>query len=51
MSRSSIISKSVTEYDLRLLCIFKVVVENGGFAAAENDLAVTRSTISLHMSN
>ncbi len=51
MSKASIIPKSVTEYDLRLLRIFKAVVENGGFAAAENELGVTRSTISLHMSN
>jgi len=48
---SSIIPKNITEYDLRLLRIFKVVVENGGFAAAENELGVTRSTISVHMSN
>jgi len=51
MHKSSIIPKPVTEYDLRLLRIFKAVVENGGFAAAENELGVTRSTISVHMSN
>ncbi|MBL4911111.1 MAG: LysR family transcriptional regulator [Alteromonadaceae bacterium] len=51
MAKSSIIPKPVTEYDLRLLRIFKAVVENGGFSAAENELGVTRSTISLHMSN
>ena len=51
MAKSSIIPKPITEYDLRLLRIFKAVVENGGFAAAENELGVTRSTISLHMSN
>jgi len=51
MSKFSIIPKPVTEYDLRLLRIFKAVVENGGFAAAENELGVTRSTISLHMTN
>jgi len=51
MYKSSIIPKPVTEYDLRLLRIFKAVVENGGFAAAENELGVTRSTISVHMSN
>ncbi len=51
MYSSSIIPKNITEYDLRLLRIFKVVVENGGFAAAENELGVTRSTISVHMSN
>jgi DNA-binding transcriptional LysR family regulator len=51
MSKSAIIPKPVTEYDLRLLRIFKTVVENGGFAAAESELGVTRSTISVHMSN
>ena len=45
------IPKPITEYDLRLLRIFKAVVENSGFSAAENELGVTRSTISLHMSN
>ena len=51
MQPISIIPKPIAEYDLRLLRIFKVVVENGGFAAAENELGVTRSTISVHMSN
>lgn len=51
MQKSSIIPKPVTEYDLRLLRIYKAVVENGGFAAAENELGITRSTISVHMSN
>lgn len=51
MKSHSIIPKQITEYDLRLLRIFKVVVENGGFSAAENELGVTRSTISVHMSN
>ncbi|WP_229681014.1 LysR family transcriptional regulator [Alteromonas lipolytica] len=31
--------------------MFKSVVENGGFAAAENELGLTRSTISIHMNN
>jgi DNA-binding transcriptional LysR family regulator len=48
---TSIIPKSITEYDLRLLRIFISVVEHGGFAAAENSLGITRSTISVHMSN
>jgi DNA-binding transcriptional LysR family regulator len=48
---TSIIPKSITEYDLRLLRIFIFVVEHGGFAAAENALGITRSTISVHMSN
>lgn len=47
----SIIPKPITEYDLRLLRIFTSVVEHGGFAAAENALGITRSTISVHMSN
>ncbi|PKG74086.1 LysR family transcriptional regulator [Shewanella sp. GutCb] len=49
--KSSIIPKAVTEYDLRLLRIFRTVVENGGFSASEVELGVTRSTISVHMSN
>lgn len=51
MSTHSIIPKPITEYDLRLLRIFISVVEHGGFAAAENALGITRSTISVHMSN
>lgn len=51
MNKSSIIPKPITEYDLRLLRIFVCVVEHGGFAAAETALGVTRSTISVHMSN
>lgn len=51
MSVTSIIPKPITEYDLRLLRIFVSVVEHGGFAAAENTLGITRSTISVHMSN
>jgi len=51
LNKSSIIPKPITEYDLRLLRIFVCVVEHGGFAAAETALGVTRSTISVHMSN
>ncbi|MBA6296600.1 LysR family transcriptional regulator [Colwellia sp. MB02u-9] len=51
MSGFSIIPKPITEYDLRLLRIFISVVEHGGFSAAEKALGVTRSTISVHMSN
>ena len=51
MKNTSIIPKPVTEYDLRLLRIFSSVVEYGGFAAAELALGITRSTISVHMSN
>lgn len=51
MNKASIIPKPITEYDLRLLRIFVSVVEHGGFAAAELALGITRSTISVHMSN
>jgi DNA-binding transcriptional LysR family regulator len=51
MNKTSIIPKPTTEYDLRLLRIFTSVVEHGGFAAAEAALGITRSTISVHMSN
>ncbi|MDN2663224.1 LysR family transcriptional regulator [Psychromonas sp. 14N.309.X.WAT.B.A12] len=51
MKKSSIIPKPIAEYDLRLLRIFVSVVENGGFSAAESALGITRSTISIHMSN
>ena len=47
----SVIPRPVAEYDLRLLRIFKAVVENGGFSAAETELGITRSTISVHMAN
>ncbi|WJG10097.1 LysR family transcriptional regulator [Aliiglaciecola sp. LCG003] len=49
MSRTNLLPKPVTEYDLRLLRIYKAVVENGGFSAAEAELGITRSTISVHM--
>jgi DNA-binding transcriptional LysR family regulator len=51
MYKHSIIPKPVSEYDLRLLRIFISVVEHGGFSSAANALGITRSTISVHMSN
>jgi len=51
MNAQSIIPKPIAEYDLRLLRIFVSVVEHGGFSAAEAALGITRSTISVHMSN
>ncbi|QBY04554.1 LysR family transcriptional regulator [Thalassotalea sp. HSM 43] len=51
MSKSFAIPKPISEYDIRLLRIFKAVVESGGFAAAEPVLGITRSTISIHMSS
>ncbi len=41
----------VTDYELRLLKVFKAVVECGGFSAAETELNISRSTISVHIAN
>ncbi|MBN3787769.1 LysR family transcriptional regulator [Burkholderia sp. Ac-20353] len=41
----------VTDFDLRLLRLFKTVAEHGSFVAAESALGITRSAISLHMSD
>jgi DNA-binding transcriptional LysR family regulator len=40
---------SLTEGDLRLLSIFRIVAESGGFTAAETRLRMERSTISRHV--
>lgn len=48
-SSQPLLPRQVTDLDLRLLRIFKVVVECGGFAAAEGVLDISRSTISVHM--
>ncbi|MCX5591540.1 LysR family transcriptional regulator [Alcaligenes endophyticus] len=39
----------VTDFDLRLLRVFKAVAQVGSFAAAESILGISRSAISLHM--
>jgi DNA-binding transcriptional LysR family regulator len=41
----------VTDFDLRLLRVFRTVAQYGSFAAAESALGITRSAISLHMSD
>ncbi|MFZ6044546.1 LysR family transcriptional regulator [Pseudomonas sp. CR3202] len=41
----------VSDFDLRLLRVFKTVVESGGFTAAEVELNVSRSAISSSMSD
>ncbi|WP_271407977.1 LysR family transcriptional regulator [Pseudomonas sp. Q1-7] len=41
----------VSDFDLRLLRLFKTVAECGSFSAAEGALGITRSAISLHMSD
>ena len=39
----------VSDVDLRLLRVFRNVVDSGGFAAAELQLNIGRSTISRHI--
>ncbi|HJU49168.1 MAG TPA: LysR family transcriptional regulator, partial [Pseudogulbenkiania sp.] len=39
----------VSDFDIRLLRLFKTVVECGSFSAAEGVLGISRSAISLHM--
>jgi len=41
----------VGDFEIRLLKVFKAVVECGGFAAAETELNISRSTISIHIAN
>ncbi|AOA57711.1 LysR family transcriptional regulator [Acinetobacter larvae] len=41
----------ITDFDLKLLRIFKTIVECGSFSAAESVLGITRSAISLHMTD
>lgn len=41
----------VSDFDIRLIRVFKAVVESGGFAAAEMELGIGRSAISLHMND
>ena len=41
----------VTDFDIKLLRIFKTVSECGSFSAAESLLGITRSAVSLHMSD
>lgn len=41
----------VSDYEIRLLKVFKTVVECGGFSAAETELSIGRSTISIHISS
>ncbi len=42
---------NVSDHEIKLLKVFKTVVECGGFSAAEVELNINRSTISVHMSN
>jgi len=48
---SSTLKGKLSDIDLRLLRIFIGVAQSGGFAAAEIELNINRSTISIHVSN
>ncbi|AQA18519.1 LysR family transcriptional regulator [Halioglobus japonicus] len=48
MARKALLG-NVTDNDLRLLRVFRAVVSCGGFAAAELELNINRSTISRHI--
>jgi DNA-binding transcriptional LysR family regulator len=50
MSRHAPLAQ-VSDFDIRLLRIFRSVVECGGFSAAENVLGISRSAISQQMSD
>lgn len=41
----------IGDYEIKQLKIFKVVADCGGFSAAETELNISRSTISIHISN
>lgn len=41
----------VSDFDIKLLKIFKTVCDSGNFTAAESVLGISRSAISLHMSD
>ena len=41
----------VSDFDLRMIRVFRAVVECGGFTAAEDVLGISRSAISLHMND
>ncbi|GAA5191365.1 LysR family transcriptional regulator [Ferrimonas gelatinilytica] len=49
MYRAPSLPRPVSDYDIKLLRIFRTVAECGGFAAAESSLNLTRSTISIHI--
>ncbi|QEQ96663.1 LysR family transcriptional regulator [Neptunomonas concharum] len=51
MKKQKKFTGQLSDIDLRMLRIFKVVVECGGFSAAEVELNITRSAISISMSD
>lgn len=50
MARTSLVT-NIGDSDIKLLRIFKAVVESGGLSAAETELNIGRSTISKHVSD
>lgn len=51
MSQQRKLFGQVTNFDIRLLRVFRAVVECGGFSAAEVELNISRSAISISMSD
>ncbi len=51
MNGISIPIGQIGDYEIKQLKIFKTVVDCGGFSAAETELNISRSTISIHISN
>ena len=51
MTRNAVPIGHIGDYEIKQLKIFKVVADCGGFSAAETELNVSRSTISIHISN
>ncbi|WP_129140078.1 LysR family transcriptional regulator [Modicisalibacter coralii] len=49
--RKATLLGQVSDFDIRLLRIFKTVAESGGFTAAEVPLGISRSAISVHMND
>lgn len=51
MTRASLPIGQIGDYEIKQLKIFKTVADCGGFSAAETELNISRSTISIHISN
>ncbi|GAB2656246.1 LysR family transcriptional regulator [Vibrio panuliri] len=51
MTKNPVPIGHIGDYEIKQLKIFKVVADCGGFSAAETELNVSRSTISIHISN
>jgi LysR family transcriptional regulator, transcriptional activator for bauABCD operon len=46
-----IFASQFTDFELKLLRVFRVVVDCGGFSAAEGELGLTKSAVSKHVSD